>query len=210
MVKSIPVYNIEGKEVESLELDASLFNGKVNRGLLHQVVVSYMANRRRGTASTKSRGEVSGGGRKPWAQKGTGRARAGSIRSPIFRGGGVVFGPHPRSYRKGIMKKMKRAALIHAINAKLLSGELKLVDEIKLAHPKTKDFVSVLRLLGIDSKKCLVSSESLDEALLKAAHNVKYVRIVSQGQLNAYDILKYDILLFSKESFLKLSERLEK
>ena len=108
------------------------------------------------------------------------------------------------------MKKMKRAALIHAINAKLLSGELKLVDEIKLAHPKTKDFVSVLRLLGIDSKKCLVSSESLDEALLKAAHNVKYVRIVSQGQLNAYDILKHDILLFSKASFLKLSERLKK
>ncbi len=210
MVKSIPVYNMEGNEVEKLELDANLFDGKVNRGLLHQVVISYMANRRRGTASTKSRGEVRGGGRKPWAQKGTGRARAGSIRSPIFRGGGVIFGPHPRSYRKRITKKMKRTALIQAINAKLLSGELKLVDEIKLARPKTRDFVSVVKSLGMDSKRCLVSSESIEEALLRAAHNLKYVRIVSQSELNAYDILKYDALLFSRGSFLRLSERLKK
>ena len=210
MVEGIPVFNLEGKEIEKIAVNVTLFDGTVNRGILHQVVVGYMAHRRSGTASTKTRGEVRGGGRKPWRQKGTGRARAGTVRSPIFKGGGIIFGPSPREYNIRIPEKMRRTALIHSIQAKINAGELLLLDGTKWESPKTKDFASLLKLLKIGRKKCLLSVESSDEMLCRATGNIPSVMLISPEKLNAYEILKHTILLLSKESFIKLSERLLK
>ena len=210
MAEDIAVFNLEGKEIERIKVDETLLGGAVDNGILHQVVVGYMAHRRRGTSSTKTRGEVSGGGRKPWRQKGTGRARTGSVRSPIFRGGGITFGPSPREYKRSIPEKLRRTALIQSIQAKIDAGELMLLDVVKPESLKTKSFVSLLKLLNVDRKKCLVSVESPDETLYRVVRNIPYVTLMPLRKLNAYEVMKHTILLCSKESFLKLSERLLK
>ena len=155
----IEIYNIKGKSVGKIELDKDIFNGKVNEPILHQVIRMYEANQRQGTASTKTRSEVSGGGRKPWKQKGTGRARAGTIRSPLWRGGGIVFGPHPRDYSYQVPKSVKRLALISSLNAKLNDKNMIVIDEIKLDKAKTKEIAAALRNLKAEKKPLLVLEE---------------------------------------------------
>ena len=164
---SIPVFDMKGKEVEKFQLDKSIFTGKVHKGALYQAVLMYNASARQGNASTKTRGDVSGGGKKPLRQKGTGRARAGSTRSPLWRHGGSVFGPHPRLYRYGIPKKLRRLAFLSSINSKLCENRMIGMSEIRLAEPKTKAFKAVLGALKLGGKSLFVV-ESMDANVERA------------------------------------------
>lgn len=151
-ITSVTIFNLKGKEVEKFELDRELFAGEVNKGVLYQFIRMYNANQRGGNASTKTRGDVSGGGKKPWRQKGTGRARAGSNRSPLWRGGGKVFGPHPRDFHYDIPKKIKKVALLASLNSKLIDEKLIGIDAITLAEPKTKQFQAIVDALKLEGR----------------------------------------------------------
>lgn len=199
---SIPVYNIKGKKIDKLEPNKDIFDGEVKKEVLYQVVKMYEANKRSGTHSTKVRSEVRGGGKKPWRQKGTGRARAGSIRSPIWRGGGVVFGPHPRDYSYNVPRKAKKAALKYSLNAKLKDEEMVIVDGLALENPKTKEFAAILSRLKV-SGKALVVLAARDENIERAARNIPGVTIETADNLNAYDVLLHDKLIITKEAFEK-------
>jgi len=204
---TVPVLNTEGKEVEKLKLDAKIFDGGINEGILYQTVVGYLANKRRGLASTKTRGEVSGGGRKPWRQKGTGRARVGSIRSPLWRGGGVVFGPHPRDFKHDIPKQIKRQALRFSLNSKFSDKSVVVVDKIKLS-PRTKEFADLLKKLKLKGKILFLLGKNEKENALAAA-NFCGVSIRSVSEVNAYDILSFKKLLLSVDSVKELTRRLQ-
>lgn len=193
----LPVYDSKGKEVEKLELDEARFGGEVRRTLLKEVVVMYEANRRVGTASTKTKAEVSGTGRKPWAQKHTGRARAGSLRSPLFRKGGVVFGPKPRDYSYQMPKKAKRQALRSALLGKLLDGEVKVVEKLEFSKPSTKKMASLLKNLGIEGS-CLVVVDDSNHLIWKSARNIPGLKVMRASQLNAYEILRSNRLLITR------------
>lgn len=204
-----PLYNKEAKVVGKVDLDEEVFNGKVNRVLLHQAMVMYAQNRRIGTASTKTRKDVRGGGRKPWRQKGTGRARAGTIRSPLWRGGGVVFGPHPRDYSYSLPKGMRRRALISALNSKLDAKELIVVEKIQIDSPKTKELVTILsRLDALD--RPLILSNDLDLNIVRASQNLSGVAYRTPCDLNAYDILRHRKLIISKDALKTVMEILAK
>lgn len=203
----VTIYNIKGQSVGKLELDKNIFNGEVNEAILYQAIKMYEANLRQGTASTKTRSDVSGGGKKPWRQKGTGRARVGTIRSPLWRGGGIIFGPHPRDYSYSIPKKIKRLALISSLNDKLNNKELIILDEIKLSQPKTKEFVGMLRNLKADDRP-LVVLEDKDQALIRAARNIPQLLLRDRQTLNAYEILKQHKLIFTQKAFENLTKTL--
>ena len=207
-MQTIPVYNIRGEEVEKLELNPQVFDGQINTAVMHQVVTAYLAGLRAGTASAKTRGEVSGGGRKPWKQKHTGRARAGSTRSPLWRKGGVVFGPKPRDYSLDVPKKLKRIALRSALNAKWKAGEMKVVDAFKLERPKTKEVVQVLKFLQVGGNVLLVITGE-DQGVSRAAGNLPKVEVKTMSNLNTYHILLHSQLVISKPALLKLYERLK-
>lgn len=205
----IEIYNIKGKSVGKFELDKELFNGEVNEPILYQVIKMYEANQRQGTASTKTRSDVSGGGKKPWKQKGTGRARAGTIRSPLWRGGGIVFGPHPRDYSYQVPKSIKRLALIASLNAKLNDKNIIVIDEIKLEKPKTKEVATLLRNLKAEKKPLLVLEEK-NEGVIRASRNIANLLLRDYKALNAYEVLKQQKLVLTQKALAALTKILVK
>lgn len=208
-MKDLDVFNLKGEVVGKLTPDSSLFDGKVNEALMHQAVVAYLANQRQGTASAKTRGEVSGGGRKPWRQKGTGRARVGSIRSPLWRGGGVTFAPKPRRYHKDLPKKMKIKALKSALNAKLNNDQIIIIDELVLESHKTREFLSIMSNLGMHKEKAKVVVFNPGKNVKLAARNLEKVSIENADSLTTYTALDCRRLVFTKESLEKVGKRLK-
>ena len=201
---NVSVYNIEGKEVGSIELNDAVFGVEVNEHLVHMAVVNQLANNRQGTQSAKTRSEVSGGGRKPWRQKGTGHARQGSTRSPQWTGGGVVFAPKPRDYSFKMNKKEKRIALLSALSSKVAESKIVVLDEFKLDEIKTKKFVEVMNNLKV-SKALVVLAED-DQNVIKSASNVASVKTANAGMINVYDILKYSTVVATKAAVEKIEE----
>lgn len=201
---NVAVYNMEGSEVGSMELNDAVFGVEINEHLVHMAVVQQMANRRQGTQSAKTRSEVRGGGRKPWRQKGTGHARQGSIRAPQWTGGGVVFAPKPRDYSFKMNKKEKRAALKSVLTSRVQDEKFIVLDELKLDAIKTKDFVKVLKNLKIS--KALVVLDDSDFIIEKSAANVPDVRTALVSTINAYDILKYDTVITTRAGAEKIEE----
>jgi len=199
------LYNIEGQQVGEVELPASVFAVEINQGAIKQVVNMQLANRRRGTASTKGRGEVRGGGRKPWRQKGTGRARHGSIRSPIWRGGAITFGPKPRDYTIRVPKKVRRLALRSALTAKVAAGKLLVVEELPFDVPKTKRMVEILGNLNVVGKALLVTGEA-DAMVAKSSRNIPGVKSLPATALNVYDLLLHGQLILTKDAVAKVEE----
>ncbi|WP_296117507.1 50S ribosomal protein L4 [uncultured Eubacterium sp.] len=201
---NVSVYNMEGNEVGSMELNDAVFGVEVNEHLVHMAVVQQLANNRQGTQKAKTRSEVSGGGRKPWRQKGTGHARQGSTRAPQWTGGGVVFAPVPRDYSFKINKKEKRAALKSALTSRVEAQKFVVLDELKLDAIKTKDFVKVLNNLNVS--KALVVMGDKDVVVEKSAANVPDVKTTQATLLNVYDILKYDTVITTKAAVEKIEE----
>lgn len=206
----LKVWDQEGKIVGEIELNPKIFDGKINHALIHQAVVTYLANQRRGLASTKTRGEVKGSGRKPWPQKGTGRARAGSIRSPLWRGGGIVFGPKPRDYSKKLSQRMRNLALKSALNAKLKDDQIMIIKEIKIEKPKTKEMVKILKNLKLNGEKVRIVVDKLDENLKLAIRNLEKAILENVDTLTTYTVLDCKKLIITKDSLKKLEERLRK
>jgi len=202
---TVAVYNMEGAKVGSMEVSDAIFAAEVNKAVLHQVVVNYLANQRQGTQSTKTRTEVRGGGIKPWRQKGTGRARQGSIRAPQWTGGGVALGPKPRDYRYSINKKVKKLALKSALSAKYEAYEIYVIEDLKMEEIKTATIAKMLKGLEINTKALIVTAEC-DEKIYKSARNIKGVTPTYVGTLNTYEILKHDKLVVSKEAVAKIEE----
>ncbi len=205
------VYNQEGKKVGQTRLPKEIFEVKMNSDLVHQVVVSQIANRRQKIAQTKTRGEVRGGGRKPWAQKGTGRARVGSIRSPIWRGGGVTFGPRKEKvFKKKIPKKIKRKALLMVLSAKAKNNLLTLLEELKIRKPKTKMISEVLNKLSSKQKSTLIVLPEVNRNLILAARNLPKIEVIQAKDLNALDLLSFKYLLMPKSSLKVIKETFTK
>ncbi|WP_457574910.1 50S ribosomal protein L4 [Desulfolithobacter sp.] len=200
------VVNTSGEKVGEVELSDKLFGVEVNPGVLHEVVCMQRANRRAGTACTKTRGEVRGGGAKPWRQKGTGRARAGSRRSPIWRGGGTTFGPKPRDYSYKLPKKVRRLALRMALSARLSEGNLVVVDDFSLEVPKTREFVKVMNNFKFDD--CLIVAQEENTNVKLSARNAVGYKVLPVAGLNVYDILKYSKLMLVQSTLAQLEERL--
>lgn len=201
----VAVYNVSGEQVSEIELKDSVFGVEVNKHVLYEVVKNQLANKRQGTQSAKTRGEVRGGGRKPWRQKGTGRARHGSIRSPLWVGGGVVFAPKPRDYRYTLPKKVRRLAMKSALTSKVNNNELIVLDELNLQTPKTKEMASILKNLKVDRKALIVMADK-NEAVIRSARNIPGVETTSVNTLNVYDILKYDKFIITKDAVQKVEE----
>ncbi|MCK8826239.1 50S ribosomal protein L4 [Natroniella acetigena] len=200
------VHNVEGQETGNVELNEQIFDIEINESVVHQAVTAQLAAKRAGTAKTKTRGEVSGGGRKPWRQKGTGRARHGSIRSPIWVGGGTTFGPQPRSYKKKIPKKVKKLAVKSALTAKVAEDDLIVVDEFDFPVPKTKQMVSVLDNLEAKDKKVLIVIEGRDDNVYKSARNIPGVRVVTADRVTVYDVLNSDKLIMTEKATAQVEE----
>ncbi len=201
---SVAVYNIEGKEVDKLELNDSVFGVEINEHLVHMAVVGQLANKRQGTQSAKTRSEVSGGGKKPWRQKGTGHARQGSTRSPQWTGGGVVFAPKPRDYSVKMNKKEKQLAMKSALTSKVQEEKLVVVDELKMDEIKTKKFVEIMSNLNV--AKALVVTKDVEENVVCSANNVPDVKTATTNEINVYDILKYDTLVLTKDAVAAIEE----
>ena len=202
---NVKVMDMAGKEVGEITLSDVIFGADVNEAVLHAAVRAYLLNQRQGTQSTLTRGEVSGGGKKPWRQKGTGRARQGSTRSPQWTHGGVALGPKPRSYRTGMNKKTKRVALYSALSAKVAAGDLIVVDQIKCDSFSTKTMVSMLNALGAD-KKALVVLPEVDRFVVKSCANIPGVQTALYNTINVYDILNADKFIVSKAAVAMLEE----
>ena len=201
---NVSVYNMEGKEVGKMELSDAVFNAPVNEHLVHMAVVQQLANNRQGAQKAKTRGEVSGGGRKPWRQKGTGHARQGSTRSPQWTGGGVVFAPVPRDYSFKLNKKEKRAALKSALTSRVQADKFLVLDELKFDEVKTKKFVEVLKNLNV-SKAVVVLADN-DQNVVLSARNVPDVITVGINTINTYDIMKYSTVIATKDAVAKIEE----
>lgn len=203
---TIPVYNTQGSQVGEIALNDEVFGAKVNKALLHEAVTMQLASRRLGTSAVKNRAAVRGGGKKPWRQKGTGQARHGSRRSPIWRGGGIVFGPTPRSYAYSLPKKARRQALKSALSAKVEAGELIVVEGLSVSEPKTKVMVEILNKLN--AQKPLIVTAQADENVFKSARNIPGVAVMASEGLNVYDILAHNHLVLAKEAVGKVEEAL--
>ena len=200
----VSVYNIEGKEVDTIELNDAVFGVEVNEHLVHMAVVNQLANNRQGTQKAKTRSEVSGGGRKPWRQKGTGHARQGSTRAPQWTGGGVVFAPVPRDYSFKINKKEKRAALKSVLTSRVLDNKLIVVDELKFDEIKTKKFQTVMNNLKVEN--ALVVLEGENKNVVLSGRNIPSVKVTATNEINTYDVLKYTTLVVTKAAVEKLEE----
>ena len=198
-LNKVPFFSPNGKKMDTLELNKDVFTGKVNEALLYQAVRMYRANTRRGTASTKTRGDVRGGGKKPWKQKGTGRARFGSIRNPLWRGGGIAFGPHPRDFSYTLPKKIRRKAFLSSLNAKLKDGELLVIEEIVLENSKTKNIVKLLKGLKVPAKVLFLVA-NFPKDLYLAARNIKKVTVKKINDATALDVLSNDHVVIVKEA----------
>lgn len=202
----VPVYNTSGEVIRNIEVSDSVFAVPFNESVVHQAMVRQRANARQGTASTKTRGEITASGAKIFRQKHTGLARAGSRRSPIRRGGGVTFGPKPRSYRQAMPKKMRRLALKCLLSAKLRDEELKILEELELKQPKTKEMASILALLGIDSSALIVTGEP-EENVTKSARNIAGIKTIPASTMSVVDLLSYKMLLMT-EAAVRRAERM--
>lgn len=201
---TVALYNISGEQVGELVLKDEIFGIEVHETVLHEAVVMQLAGRRMGTHDTKTRSEVSGGGRKPWRQKGTGRARHGTIRSPIWRGGGIVFGPHPRNYSYSLPKKVRRLAMKSALSAKVNAGDILVLDDLQMDQPKTRDMVKILNNLKVNDA-LLVTAER-NETVEKSARNIPNIKPLTATGLNVYDILAYNKLVLTKDAVAKVEE----
>ena len=202
---NVSVYNMEGKEVGTVELNDAVFGVEANEHLVHMAVLQQLANNRQGTQKAKTRGEVSGGGRKPWRQKGTGHARQGSTRSPQWKGGGVVFAPVPRDYSFKMNKKEKRAALKSVLSDKVAGGKLVVLDELKFDEIKTKKFKAVMDNLKVEDRALVVLGEK-DDVVIKSANNLPFVQTALPGTINVYDILKAGTLILTKDAVTKIED----
>ncbi len=203
---TVDVYNIHKEKVGELDLKEDIFGVEVKGAVLHEVVTWQRACRRAGAAATQTRGEARGGGRKPWRQKGTGRARAGSTRSPLWRGGGTIFGPKPRSFAYTLPKKVRRLGLKMALSSKLRTGQLLVLSDYPLATPKTRDFVAVLRTFNLSKALIVIPAE--DRTLQLSARNVPYVQVMPTAGLNVYDILRHDHLVLLSPAVAQIEARL--
>lgn len=200
----VAVYNMGGQQVGEVELNEAIFNVEVKENLIHEAVVRQLANKRQGTQSTKTRSEVRGGGRKPWRQKGTGRARQGSIRAPQWTGGGVVFAPKPRDYSKNMNKKERRLALKSVLTSKVQESKFIVLDELKFDQIKTKEMKNVLDALKLN--KALIVTEGKENNVALSARNIPGVQASGVNTINVYDILKYDTFVVTKEAVNKIEE----
>ena len=201
---NVALYDIKGQNIGDIALSEEIFGQPVNTAVMHEVVVAHLANCRQGTQSAKTRSEVSGGGKKPWRQKGTGRARQGSTRSPQWRHGGVVFAPKPRDYTIRVNKKVKRLAMKSALSSKVEGNELVVFDALNIEAPKTKEMVKVLK--AVDVEKALIVLADKDDAVERASANIPGVKTTLVGTLNVYEILKYEKLILTKASVEKIEE----
>lgn len=196
----LPVKDMTGNQTGELEVSDVVFGAPVNTALMHQALVRQLSNARLGTHKTKTRSEVAGGGRKPWRQKGTGRARQGSIRAPQWVGGGAVFGPRPRQYVKAMPKKMHRAALRSALSAKAGSGQVVVLDGLKMDAPKTKQAVAMFQALGVAEQSVLLVVAEREESVLRSVNNLPQVKLLQSSYLNVRDLLGYDVVVMAKEA----------
>ena len=201
---NVSVYNMEGKEVDKIELSDAVFGVEVNEHLVHMAVVAQLANKRQGTQKAKTRSEVSGGGRKPWRQKGTGHARQGSTRAPQWVGGGVVFAPKPRDYSFKLNKKEKRIALKSALSSRVAENKIVVLDELKFEAAKTKNFTAVMNALNVE--KALVVLNDMDQNVILSARNIPTVKTAQTNNINVYDILKYDTLVVTTDAVKTIEE----
>lgn len=202
---TVSILDMSGKEVDKIHLSDDIFGIEPNKSVMHQMVLSYLANQRQGTQSALTRAEVSGGGKKPWRQKGTGHARQGSIRAPQWRHGGVVFAPKPRSYKFSVNKKVRRLAMKSAFSCKAQENEIIVVDSINLENFKTKTIVNMLSALGV-TKKALIVIPTVDRKIINSARNIPGVKTTQVNTLNVYDILNYDNLIIVKDAVGKIEE----
>ncbi|NLX64122.1 MAG: 50S ribosomal protein L4 [Clostridiaceae bacterium] len=201
----VDVYNISGQKVGDIDLSDDIFAVEINTVAMHSAVVNYLANARQGTQSTKTKAEVRGGGKKPWRQKGTGRARHGSIRNPQWTGGGVALGPKPRSYKYTLPKKVKRLALKSALTSKVVDNDMIVLDDLKLEAIKTKEMVNVLNNLKVDSTALIVLPE-VDRNVVLSARNIEGVKTTTANSINTYDILKYKKFIVTKDAVSRIEE----
>ena len=207
---TIPVYNTDGNEIESIKLDEKVFSDKILTPSIYQVIKQFRANQRGGHAATKTRGEVSGGGKKPWKQKGTGRARVGSIRSPLWRHGGVVFGPHPKDFSYSIPKKIKTVALKNVLSAKASESRLIILDDLAITDPKTKVMQGILKNLKINKsdKGVLLLVSSIDPQMKRACKNIGNLTMDLPGKVNTYEVLVADKVIMTKSALKDLTKRI--
>jgi large subunit ribosomal protein L4 len=201
---TVGVFNKEGNKVADMELNENVFAAEVNEYALHQVVVALLANKRQGTQSTKTRSEVRGGGAKPWRQKGTGRARQGSIRAPQWIKGGIVFAPKPRDYRVSVPKSMRKVAMVSALTSKVQDNQMIVLDSLNFEAPKTKNIVEMLKAL--EANKALIITAESNEVVYKSARNIQGINIIPANNINVYDLLKYEKLIITKEAVSKIEE----
>jgi large subunit ribosomal protein L4 len=201
----VDVYDIKGKKVSDIELQDSVFGIEPNENIVHAVLVNYLANQRQGTQSTKTRAEVSGGGKKPWRQKGTGRARQGSIRAPHWVGGGIALGPKPRSYSYKLNKKERRLAIKSCLSSKVIENELTVVDKFEFNAIKTKEVAKMLNSLKLEGKTLILLPEK-NEIIQKSARNIKGVKTLSVNTINAYDLVNYKNLVVTLDTVKRLEE----
>ena len=199
------VYNVLGEQVREIELNESVFGVEINQHVVYEVVKNQLANKRQGTQSAKTRSEVRGGGRKPWRQKGTGRARQGSTNAPQWTGGGVVFAPKPRDYSYSVPKKVRRLAMKSVLTSKVENNEMIILDELKFEAPKTKEMIKLLNNINADKKVLIVTSEK-EENVVKAANNIPNVQTTIINNLNVYDILKYNSFVITEDAVRKVEE----
>ena len=201
---TVGLFNQEGKQVGDIQLNNNVFGVEVNTDAMHQVVVALLANKRQGTQSAKTRAEVRGGGIKPWRQKGTGRARQGSIRAPQWIKGGIVFAPKPRDYRVSVPKSMRRVAMKSALTSKVQDNQMVVLESLSFDAPKTKQMVEVLK--AFDAKKTLIVTGESNEVLYKSARNIADVQIMPVNNINVYDLLKFEKLIITKDAVSKIEE----
>ncbi len=201
----VQVLNMQGTQVGEIELSDAVFGIEPNTHVMHLAVVGQLASQRRGTHSTLLRSEVRGGGRKPWRQKGTGRARAGSSRSPVWRGGGITFGPKPRTYGSNLPKKVRRLALRSALSSKVQEANIIVLEDLQLAEAKTKEVSKLLKAISVDKKALIVTAEN-DETVLRSARNIQGIKAMDVAGMNVLDLLHHDVLVLTKEAATKAGE----
>ena len=201
---TVGLFNKEGKKVGDFQLNENIFGIEINENAMHQVVVALLANKRQGTQSAKTRAEVRGGGIKPWRQKGTGRARQGSIRAPQWIKGGIVFAPKPRDYRMAIPKSMKRVAMISALSTKVQDGQMVVVEDLAFDSIKTKNVVNMLN--AMEAKKTLIITAESNEVVYKSARNIEGVAVIPANNINVYDLLKFEKVVMTKDAVSKIEE----
>ena len=205
----LPVHDMKAKVVEEIELDPQVFDGAINKAVLYQAIKAYRANARMGAASTKTRKEVSGGGKRPWRQKGTGRARHASIRSPLWRHGGVVFGPHPRSFGYKVPQKIRSEALRSSLNAKIAVGKISLVERFHILSPKTKEFAATLKAFKANGARILCVIDAMTDNIRRASGNIEKLYLSDPASVNALDVVNAERILMTRDSLKNITKRLK-